>query len=158
MHYLKFSQNIPLPLEKAWSFFSSPDNLKILTPDYLKISLKDHGGAAEMYPGQIIAYTLYPLWNIPVEWVSEITHVHKPHYFIDQQCAGPYKFWHHEHRFHTKPDGVEIVDIIYYQLPFGVLGKALNSLKVEKELRSIFKYRQDKLEEMFGVYPRANKP
>jgi hypothetical protein len=27
-------------------------------------------------------------------WISEITHMHEPEYFIDEQRFGPYRFWH----------------------------------------------------------------
>ena len=54
MYYLKYLQKLPLSLEESWSFFSSPANLKILTPDHLGFEIKnDHN--SKMYAGQIIA-------------------------------------------------------------------------------------------------------
>jgi ligand-binding SRPBCC domain-containing protein len=105
-----------------------------------------------MYAGQIIAYTIQPIWNISIEWVSEITHLHEPYYFVDEQRFGPYKLWHHEHRFNSLPKGVEIIDKIYYKMPFGFLGKALHYFKVKQDLEAIFSYRHLKLESLFGTY------
>jgi len=149
---LKYLQKVPLSLKGSWDFFSSPANLKILTPEHLDFEITNDLQNKKMYPGQIIAYRIRPVLNFPLVWVSEITQVEEPYYFIDQQLIGPYKFWHHEHRFNPIPNGVEVVDIIYYKMPFGVLGKVLHLLKVKQDLQAIFSYRQAKLEKLFGPY------
>ena len=152
MHTLKYSQKLPLSLAESWNFFSSPANLKIITPEHLRFEITSAHESRTMYPGQIIAYTVRPVANIPLEWVTEITHVKEPIYFIDEQRVGPYKFWHHEHRFHPIPNGVELVDVIHYKMPYGVFGKLLHFLKVKRDLEAIFAYRHTKLEELFGIY------
>jgi ligand-binding SRPBCC domain-containing protein len=151
MYFLKFLQKLPLSLEDSWSFFSSPANLKILTPDHLGFEIQnDHN--SKIYEGQIIDYIIRPLWNIPIQWVTEITHIQEHLYFIDEQRIGPYKFWHHEHRFYPIPNGVEMIDSIYYEMPFGPLGKAIHSLKIKQDIEAIFSYRHAKLKKMFGSY------
>ena len=32
---METKQNIPISIEEAWDFFSSPSNLKVITPDYM---------------------------------------------------------------------------------------------------------------------------
>lgn len=152
MYTLKFSQKLPLTIEACWEFFSSPLNLKKITPEHLRFDMTLSGDVVKMYPGQMIGYYIRPLGNIPIEWVTEITHVHEPHYFIDEQRIGPYKLWHHEHRFNQIPSGVEIIDIVHYKMPFGILGKALHFLKVKKDIEEIFSYRASKLISLFGEY------
>ncbi|MBA3603920.1 MAG: SRPBCC family protein, partial [Parachlamydiaceae bacterium] len=105
MFTLKYLQKIPLSLEESWDFFSSPKNLKILTPEHLGFEILNDLGNKKMYPGQIITYNVRPILNIPLEWVTEITHVQEPNYFVDEQRFGPYKFWHHEHHFKPIPNG-----------------------------------------------------
>lgn len=151
MNYLKYSQKIPLSLEESWDFFSSPSNLKTLTPDYLNFKIKSTE-EKKMYAGQIIVYDIHPILNLPIEWVTEITHVEKPYYFIDEQRFGPYKFWHHQHHFRSISNGVEMVDILYYQMPFGFFGKLLHTFKIKQDLEKIFTYRRKKLENLFGIY------
>ncbi len=121
-------------------------------PDSFSFEIIDDHENRKMYAGQIITHLIRPIGNIPMEWMTEITHVHEPDYFIDEQRFGPYKFWHHEHRFIAIHKGVEIIDIIYYKMPFGVFGKALHALKVRKDLEAIFNYRQGRLEKIFGRY------
>jgi ligand-binding SRPBCC domain-containing protein len=152
MYYMKYLQKLPVSVEEAWSFFSSPNNLKVLTPTHLGFEIMNDLEDRKMYAGQIIAYTITPLWRLPLQWVTEITHVQEPHYFIDEQRLGPYKFWHHEHRFNPIPNGVEISDTVYYQLPFGLLGTVLHCLKIKRDLETIFSYRKTKLETLFGQY------
>lgn len=149
---LKYLQKLPLSLEESWDFFSSPANLRILTPKHLDFVIVNGYENKKMYAGQIIAYRIRPAFNFPIEWISEITHVQEPHYFIDEQRFGPYKFWHHEHRFRPIHNGVEIIDTIHYKLPFGFLGKFLYSTKIKQDLEAIFSYRRTKLEELFGPY------
>lgn len=152
MHYLKFQQKLPISLEQAWEFFSSPANLKIITPDYLRFEMTSQDERKEMYPGQIITYRIRPLLNIPMQWVSEITHCQKPLYFIDEQRFGPYTFWHHQHRFQAIPGGIEMVDIVHYKLPMGPIGNLINALKVRRDLEKIFAFRQVKLDQIFGKF------
>lgn len=151
MYCLKYIQRLPISLPDCWEFFSKPDNLKIITPEHLKFDIACDPNT-KMYAGQIIEHVIQPLWGISLNWVTEITHVHEPHYFIDEQRFGPYKFWHHEHRFKAILNGVEMSDIIYYKLPYGPLGKVIHFFKVQKDLKKIFAYRYSKLEKIFGLY------
>jgi ligand-binding SRPBCC domain-containing protein len=50
-----------------------------------------------MRKGDVMTYRIRPLWGVPVTWVSEITHMDEPFFFIDEQRSGPYRFWHHHH-------------------------------------------------------------
>lgn len=151
MYCLKYTHKLPLSLDKSWDFFSNPKNLKLLTPPHMGFEItNDIEG--KMYAGQIISYIIRPLLNIPMTWVTEIAHVQAPHYFIDEQRFGPYTFWHHEHRFREIENGVEMTDTIYYKLPLGPLGKILHAVKVKSDLESIFTFRKNVLDKMFGVY------
>jgi hypothetical protein len=41
-----------------------------------------------------------------MNWVTEITQAVPGSHFIDEQRFGPYRFWHHLHRFTEKDGGV----------------------------------------------------
>ena len=104
----------------------------------------------KMFPGQIIAYKIKPFPLISMNWVTEITHVDEPNYFVDEQRFGPYKFWHHKHFLKEINGGIEMSDTIHYGLPLGWLGQIANEILVKKQLQSIFDYRYKKLENLFG--------
>lgn len=151
MHSLKTIQRIPIDIDTAWNFFSQPANLAKITPDNLGFDIisKHHGDT--MYAGQIIEYKVKPMLNIPLYWMTEITHVADKKFFVDEQRFGPYKLWHHQHHFKAISGGVEMTDIVHYALPLGILGKIAHSLFVKKQLNEIFDYRYKKVEELFGV-------
>jgi ligand-binding SRPBCC domain-containing protein len=154
MYKLYFSQKLPINLDKAWDFFSCPLNLEKITPKSLDLKIKGEYAEKKMYPGQIITYSVKPLWGISMEWITEITAVQEPIYFIDEQKMGPYAFWHHEHWFTSIPNGVLMEDVLYYKVPLGLFGKALHYLKIKKDLHRIFEYRTKVLEEIFGLYQK----
>lgn len=149
VYSLKTVQTIPITIDKAWDFFSSPANLKDITPANMGFNIISQQHGEKMYAGQIIEYKVSPVLNIPVYWMTEITHVEDKKYFVDEQRFGPYSLWHHQHHFKAVNGGVEMTDIVHYKLPFWLLGDIANSLFVGKQLQGIFDFRFKKVEEMF---------
>ncbi len=103
-----------------------------------------------MYPGQIISYKVTVLPLIRVRWVTEITHVHEPFYFADEQRFGPYALWHHKHHFEDSPRGVVMTDEVDYALPLGLLGRIAHAAFVGAEVNAIFDHRYSTLEKHFS--------
>jgi ligand-binding SRPBCC domain-containing protein len=149
MYQLKTKQIIPTDLETCWDFFSSPKNLKKITPNYMGFEVLLEI-PEKMYAGLMIEYEVKPLLGIPMKWITEITHVDELKFFVDEQRKGPYKIWHHEHHFKQVENGIEMTDIVSYEIPFGILGKIAHPLVVKKKLTEIFDYRFQKVEEIFG--------
>ncbi len=149
VYTLKRKQFLPIPLEEAWDFFSSPRNLKEITPQHMKFDIKYISGGDRMYAGQIIRYIVNVLPGIPVKWTTEITHVNEPLYFVDEQRFGPYALWHHQHHFRAVDGGVEMVDEVNYAIPFGFLGRFANWLFVGRQVNAIFDFRFEILKNLF---------
>ena len=145
------TQKIPIKINEAWSFLSNPNNLKTITPPYMGFKIHENE-KTEMYPGQIIKYTVSPILGIKINWVTEITHVKNLEYFVDEQRFGPYTFWHHKHFIKEIKGGVEMVDILDYALPFGILGRIFHPIMVRPKLNEIFNYRREKLIKIFGNF------
>jgi ligand-binding SRPBCC domain-containing protein len=151
LHTYKTKQLIRSDIHSVWNFISSPSNLTVITPGSMQFEIIDDDYHMEkMYAGQIIEYHVTPVANIRVHWVTEITQVTENVYFVDEQRKGPYRLWHHEHFLKAVSDGVEMIDIVHYQAPFGFLGKLANALFIRKKLQSIFDYRYQKIEEIFN--------
>ncbi len=154
VYTLKRVQSLPIPLEKAWDFFSSPLNLKEITPPYMGFHVtSDPDFLKKMYTGQIITYTVKPLFGIPLFWMTEIKHVEPGKFFVDEQRVGPYSIWHHQHHFRAVPGGVEMTDLVHYKIPLGWLGDFANWLFIRRQLNGIFDFRWKKLETLFGKMP-----
>ena len=99
IYTLRAEQHLPISLYKAWDFFSAPENLSVITPDYMNFTITSGFDEKVMFPGQIITYRVSPFKGIRSNWVTEITQVVKEKYFVDEQRFGPYSLWHHEHHF-----------------------------------------------------------
>ena len=151
IHRLETIQNLPISQKEAWDFLSDPKNLKTITPNYMGFEILS-GAAERMYAGQIIQYIVTPVFGIPTKWVTEITHVQEGSYFVDEQRFGPYDLWHHKHFINPIKNGVEMIDIIDYKIPFGFLGRIAHPLLVAPKLKEIFEYRKNALVALFGPY------
>jgi ligand-binding SRPBCC domain-containing protein len=152
VYSIKEVQNMPLTLQQAWDFFSKPANLKDITPANMGFIIRSRYHGEQMYPGQIIEYTVKPLLGIPFYWMTEIKHVAEGKYFIDEQRFGPYSLWHHQHHFKQIPGGVEMTDIVHYKIPFWFFGDIANALLIKNELKKIFDFRRQKVEELLGKW------
>lgn len=143
-------------LDAVWEFFSSPANLKLITPAEMGFDILT-GETDKMYPGQMISYCVKPLFGMPLKWITEITHVEEKRYFVDEQRYGPYRLWHHEHHFRRVDEGVEMIDRISYILPFGIIGRLAHRFFVKSKVNRIFEYRSHIIEQLFPVGNRQNQ-
>lgn len=150
IYRLSAKQTLPISIDTAWAFLSDPKNLKMITPDYMSFDIIS-GGNRPMFAGQIIQYCVTPILGIKTNWVTEITHVVKNEYFVDEQRFGPYTLWHHKHFIKKIEGGVEMEDVIDYKIPFGFLGRLFHPILVKPKLSEIFNYRTKKLVELFGT-------
>ncbi len=150
-HTLRTTQLLKSDIDTVWDFISSPENLALITPKYMVFKvLSDKEDIKKMYPGQIIEYYVTPVMGIKMNWVTEITHVEHHNYFVDEQRFGSYAFWHHKHFIKEVPGGIEMIDILHYKVPFGLIGKIVNALFIRHKIKEIFDYRFNKLEHLFN--------
>ena len=148
------TQNLPMPLEEAWQFFSDPRNLKVITPPHLGFKILSELDG-KMKEGQLIRYKVKPLLGIPLTWVTRICEVEEGKHFADEQLKGPYQLWYHRHYFEVIPGGVAMKDVIDYSLPLGWLGQLAHWLFVKRQVESIFEFRKKVLDEKFGEFPKT---
>jgi len=134
-----------MPLEACWRFFSDPRNLSKITPPTMGFAVLSELPEA-IRPGLMICYSVAPLFGIPMSWLTEITQVRAPEYFVDEQRVGPYKVWHHEHFFRAvDAERTEVRDLVHYVPPLGPLGAVLNAVLIRPQLERIFDFRREAL-------------
>jgi ligand-binding SRPBCC domain-containing protein len=151
IYTLRRSKIVPMSIDRCWSFFSDPRNLAKITPPSLGFRVESEL-PEEIHPGLMIRYTVSSLFNNPMSWLTEITHVQKPGYFVDEQRVGPYRIWHHEHFFRAIGTGsTEVRDLVHYGPPFGPLGAALNRFLIRPQLERIFDFRVEQLDRLSAV-------
>lgn len=142
-------QILPTTIDAAWDFFSAPGNLSRITPPAMGFHITSPPQTTT-YAGQIITYTLRPLLGISMTWTTEITHVSKPDFFVDEQRFGPYRFWHHQHFFREVDEGIEIRDLIHYLLFHDRMAGMVNRFIVAPRLKKIFDFRTNALHDIFS--------
>ncbi|MCA0131888.1 SRPBCC family protein [Winogradskyella alexanderae] len=151
IYTLHKTQKLPITLDEAWKFLCNPANLSKLTPTEMNMKIIS-GADRPMYAGQVLQYSVTPLPGFKTKWVSEITQYQEKKYFVDLQLYGPYAFWHHKHFVHEIEGGVEMEDIIDYKVPLGILGRLVHPILVKPKLESIFNFRKEQLEQLFGKF------
>jgi len=149
IYTLESHQYLSINLEEAWSFFSDPSNLAKITPSSMGFDITS-GKPGPMYEGQMISYKIGILPPFKSNWVTEITKIAEGSYFIDEQRAGPYLMWHHEHHFKPSGEGTAMYDKVSYRIPGGPIGHLAHSLFIRKKLMTIFSYRYDTMESYFN--------
>ena len=148
-HLLERSQFLPIPLEEAWAFFSSPKNLAVITPPEMGFVIQQPFDERPTFTGQRISYTVKPMLGIPLKWTTLILDVDAPHRFVDTQEVGPYKRWWHRHTFEAVEGGVLMHDRVEYELPMGPLGELAHNIFVRQRLKTIFDFRETTLNTLF---------
>lgn len=152
IRHLHREQFVPGDPGVIWDFFSTPRNLDLLTPPDLRFRIMGEVPDG-MYAGQMIEYRIGILPGVWTRWLTEITHVTPGEYFVDEQRYGPYRLWHHEHRFRAVHGGVRMTDHVTYDVGWGWLGDALHAAWIGRQLDTIFSFRVSKVAELFPERP-----
>lgn len=146
-HVLESSLLAPVALREAFALFENPHNLARITPPWLSFRITSRE-KIEMRAGIEITYRIRWM-GLPMRWRTVITAYDPPYRFVDEQAAGPYTLWRHEHRFAPAPGGTTVSDWVEYTLPFGWLGRLARRLVVRRQLEGIFAYRRRALAEIW---------
>ena len=134
------TQRIRRPRSDVFAFFEQPENLARITPPSMGFEILTPPPII-MKEGAVIDYRVR-IFGLSRHWRTLITAHDPPHRFVDEQLAGPYRFWHHTHTFEDDGDATVITDDVRYVLPFGPLGRLAHALVVRRQLDKIFAYRE----------------
>lgn len=150
IYTLKSEQLLPISLEKAWDFFSTPKNLDKITPKEMNFEITNNP-PDKTYPGQIITYKIGILPFVKSNWVTEITQLKDKEFFVDEQRFGPYAMWHHEHHFEKISETETLMrDLLNFKMPLGALGDLLAGKMVVNKVKFIFESRYNILNDYFS--------
>ena len=146
MKIRKFSCSLflPRPLDEVFPFFSDAHNLEQITPSWLNFKVLTPS-PVEMKPGTLIDYKIR-LRGLPIRWQSEITIWEPGVRFVDEQRRGPYRQWHHEHRFESRDGGTLCTDVVHYAVWFDFM---VHALLIRPDIERIFAFRQKELARLF---------
>jgi len=146
-HRLRRRQVLAGDMESVFAFFESPRNLEEITPPWLRFEVVAATDET-VRRGTLIDYRL--TWQrLPMRWRTRITEYEPGVSFADEMIRGPYQRWYHRHLFRPVEGGVEMVDIVDFELPFGPLGRWTHDHVVRPQLEAIFDYRRDVVSKRF---------
>jgi len=146
---LEREQLVPGPRDRVFAFFADPRNLSQITPPWMHFEIT-HLEQMPLAGGTMQEYRIRWL-RVPLRWESLIAEFEDSRTFTDVQTSGPYRYWRHEHTFEDAGGGTLVRDRVQYQMPFGILGAITHELLVRRQLRAIFDYRANVIEDAFRL-------
>jgi ligand-binding SRPBCC domain-containing protein len=78
----------------------------------------------------------------------EVTEFDRPHLFVDEMTEGTFRSFKHVHQFVQARSGTLMRDTLIWRSPYGVLGKIVDRLFLERHLRDLVATRNAKLKEV----------
>jgi len=163
LHRLEFEQWIPFPIERVFAFFSNPENLPRIMPASNRMKLialnrmpvpnppagVNSDKAASVGSTIVTSFRVFPFLPVRAQWIARITEFEWNHCFADVQDHGPFKSWHHRHKFRAETRdavaGTLVRDRIEYEVGFGFLGTIANAIFVRRQMQNTFLQRQQVL-------------
>lgn len=153
IHALTRTHQLEGTPDDVFPFFADAFNLESITPPLLKFGLLTPAPIV-LGLGTVIQYGMR-LHGVPVNWTSSIQGWEPPHRFVDTQIRGPFRFWHHTHRFEALPGGRTLMtDDVRYALPVQPLGELALPF-VRRDLKMIFDYRASVIEDRLAAAAAA---
>lgn len=132
-------------LEETFAFFADAANLEALTPTWLNFRILTPQPIV-MREGTVIDYRIV-LYGVPIPWKTRIDAWEPGLRFVDRQLIGPYRWWHHEHRFERVEGGTRVIDHVECQ----PRARCVSGAIVRRDVERIFAFRQERLRTLFGA-------
>lgn len=80
-------------------------------------------------------------FGIPFTMTSRITAWERPNRFVDEQVRGPFRRFHHEHRFDADGESTLMTDRISFDAPLGPIGRLVERLVLGRYLPTLIEER-----------------
>jgi ligand-binding SRPBCC domain-containing protein len=137
-------QALARPRDEVFAFFADAANLDAITPGWVRFRTVTPAPIM-MGEGTLIDHRLR-IYGIPLRWRTRINEWAPRDRFVDQQIAGPYRLWIHEHTFAKCDGGTVVGDRVRYAVAFDF---AVHRL-VRRDIARIFAHRSRMLRQKFG--------
>lgn len=72
---------------------------------------------------------------------TKITEMKKSEMFTDEQAEGDFKKMKHEHHFKPCDNGTIMIDLLYFESPYGAIGRFFNSVYLTNYMRRLIEHR-----------------
>ena len=149
---------VPYPIEQVFGFFANPENLPRIMPAWQKAQIEsakitspvgvEHHEHAMAGEGSELLISFRPVPFVPFRkrWRALIEDFQYLSHFCDTQLSGPFKYWHHCHRFRGEvrdfANGTVVRDEVEYELPLAPISDIGVGI-AQANFAGIFRYRQN---------------
>ncbi len=125
--------------DNLFAWHEAPGALERLMPPWENARVVRRDAGLEPGVRVHVRLKLGPFW---LPWDAEHVALDRPHAFEDIQARGPFKTWHHTHRFTAIDDAhTELHDDVRYELHGGALGRLAGGAIVRAKLERMFAFR-----------------
>ena len=80
-------------------------------------------------------------------FTSRIMEMEMPDQFTDEMTNGDFKSFRHEHFFKTISNGTIMIDCIYFESPYGLIGRLLNKCYLSNYINRLLQRRNQVIKE-----------
>lgn len=145
MHAFTLETRISAPIERCFSLSLSVD---AHTSSMSQSQERAVGGVkeGEMTFGDVVTWRGRH-FGVPFHLTSKITEYSRLTWFVDEQVAGPFKYWWHSHEFIADGDATRMVDHVRFAAPLGLLGRLAEKFVLARYMEKLIVKRNDWLKQ-----------
>ena len=78
---------------------------------------------------------------------SKVTSMNRPFSFTDEQIAGDFKNYRHEHHFKQVKNGTIVIDFFHFETPYGKAGQVFNKIYLKRYITNLIEQRNHVIKE-----------
>jgi len=137
---------IEAPVEKVFAFVTDLDNfLKTQPPEMeMEVLSRDEGSLRVGFIAKVRAKVGDQVWELEVETTEFVENERH----VARQKGGPMKKFLMTDLFEPADGGTKWTSIVEYELPYSLLGKLIDKLKVHKDIEKNSDYYVNKTKEL----------
>jgi ligand-binding SRPBCC domain-containing protein len=87
-------------------------------------------------PGETVTWRARH-FGIPFTMTSKVTEWDRPHSFVDEQIRGPFRSFHHEHRFDASDAMTVMTDRVRFDAPLRLIGRVVEHVVLGRYLHEL---------------------
>lgn len=80
-------------------------------------------------------------FGVSFRMTSEVTAMAAPDRFVDEQIRGPFRRFHHEHRFERRGTATLMIDVIDFTSPAGLVGRMVDRVVLDRYMAMLIEER-----------------
>jgi ligand-binding SRPBCC domain-containing protein len=150
MPTVRFVEQYPLSRPVLFAFFQRPANVVRVAPPELKLHLVE--GPDLVTPGARFTVEMRR-WGLPQRIETEVVEVEEPVRLVEEQRHGPFRQWRVSRILTEQDEQTELVEMIDYEPPGGLLGFVVTRAAIERELEQAYAGRVERVLAALGVRP-----